>query len=115
MGGYNRSFLNNASITDSDDEMSSVVHSSSDVLYDSASHRWPAEIFLVLHNHSQRASVDRRYTNYAPKTVSTKTNIISVHYSYEHAVASASRHTQEIFDLDEEDMEWLVLLDWDGM
>lgn len=117
MGGYSRSYHVNASVVDGEDDMSSVMMDSSDaVTVHPTSQRWPSEVFFVLHNHCQLPSVDSRYANYIPKSAATsKTNIISVHYRYEQAVESASRYTQDIFDMDEEDMEWLVLLDWDGM
>ena len=100
MGGYNRVFLVDRSISEDDGD-----HSSMDAA--------PSEVYIVLHE--RQTSLDTRYSNYAQSSCQQNaTEIISVYYQYELAASYASKYVRELWDMEEEDEEWLEQIDWQG-
>ena len=88
MGGYNRIFVA--------DRMS-IAQDEDTVL--------PSEIYLVIH---QQSTCD------CNSKTTFETEIVSVYYQFEDAVATASRYVRALFGMDEGDQEWLEMLDWQG-
>lgn len=101
MGGYNRFFLVDRSIAHGGEGCPIPVDTA------------PSEVYIVLHE--RQTKLDGRFSNYAQTfNQQNDTEIISVFHHYEDAVAYASNYVRDLWDMDEEDEEWLEQLDWQG-
>ena len=114
MCGHNKAFPLNGPVPDNqdDDDDHSFVTEMMMMMMMSPTEE-ADEVYIVLHDCEFSHYSDPRFANYAPPRTK-HTEIISVHYQYEDAAASASRHVRERWNLDKEDEEWLEQLDWHG-